>query len=191
MSAIDNLIFKMVSDIAIDLSQLFDKSFETKSFDGNPWKTRQNPKAKGSLLVQTGQLRRSLRNTISKTGNGYTITFISNLPYAKIHNEGGKIQVTAKMKKFFWSMYAKNAKRIKKRRDGKPTASTNQFSVEAQYWKALALKKVGSFIIIPQRQFIGNGNETKRRIERMTRLYMNHLNDIITKMLNKNENRTI
>ena len=33
------------------------------------------------------------------------VRFSSYVPYAAIHNEGGKITVTGKMKKFFWAKF--------------------------------------------------------------------------------------
>ncbi len=90
-------------------------------------------------MQRSGKLRRSLN---SKTQSN-SVIFTSNMPYAQIHNEGGTITVTAKMKRFFWYQYKKHSKG-----DSKPTK-------EALQWKALALKKAGSKITIPQRQFIG------------------------------------
>jgi len=181
MSAVDKLFDKMTVDIARDLAQYFDRSFERKAFDGKAWKVRRHRNAKGSLLLQTGQLRRSISHRVS----GRTITFVSHLPYARIHNDGGEIKVTAKMKKFFWAMYRKNSVRIKKRKtDGQVTSATRKFSEDAEFWKSLALKKVGSTIKIPQRQFIGWGKEPRQRVERMVGLYMDHLIKIMAQIKN-------
>ena len=51
--------------------------------------------------------------------------------------------VTAKMKGFFWAQH------YKARGDAK------ELSTEAQFWRNMALKKVGSQIKIVQRQFLG------------------------------------
>ena len=89
MTALQQLFAQLVKTIAASANAIFDKSFETKSFDGRPWKTRKRNR-RGSLLVDSGALRRSLKYTI----NGNTITWTSNLPYAKIHNDGGYIKIT-------------------------------------------------------------------------------------------------
>ena len=34
-----------------------------------------------------------------------SITFFTSLPYAAIHNDGGEIVVTKRMKRFFWHKY--------------------------------------------------------------------------------------
>lgn len=54
-----------------------------------------------AILTDTGQLRRSIHSRVTDNA----ITFYSDLPYAEIHNEGGEVIVTAKMKKFFWHKY--------------------------------------------------------------------------------------
>lgn len=55
------------------------------------------------------------------------------MPYAELHNNGGSFKVTAKMKKFFWAKYYETS--------GIKTKKTAKMSIEAQQWKALALKK--------------------------------------------------
>ena len=64
-----------------------------------------------------------------------SVTIIVDEDYAEIHNEGGKITITRSQQKYFWAMWYKTKK---------------------DYWKYLALKKVGSYIEIPKRQFIGD-----------------------------------
>ena len=112
-------------------------------------------------MMNTGTLRRSIKYTIT----GTTIRWTSNLPYAQIQNEGGKIKVTAKMKKFFWAKYKELTGKVKKGKNGKPLKSSLGVSKVAEYYKAMALKKVGSIIEIPQRQFIGFNSDTKKIVE--------------------------
>ena len=63
--------------------------------------------------------------------------------YASVHNDGDQIPVTQKMRKFFW---AKHYEAEELRGKG---------SVEADFWKNMALKKPGGRIKIPRRHFLG------------------------------------
>lgn len=61
------------------------------------WPRRSSPdKGKGRrrTLVKTGRLRRSIRMRVS----GSRVTIFTEVPYAKIHNEGGKVTGTANVK---------------------------------------------------------------------------------------------
>lgn len=74
----------ILSDMRVELADEFDKNFDRKAFFTKKWKQRANPNAKGSLLIVTGTMRRSIRAEIK--GNG--VRFSSAVPYAAIHNEG-------------------------------------------------------------------------------------------------------
>lgn len=65
--------------------------------------------------------------------------------YAAVHNDGDQIQVTQRMKKYFW---AKHYEAEDLRGKGSP---------EAEFWGKMALKKPGSNIRIPERHFLGPG----------------------------------
>ena len=129
-----DLFDNILKDLKVELSGEFDRNFEREAFFSKPW----NPKAPHGL--KCGHLRTSITSRI--TGN--SLHFSSSLPYASIHNTGGTITVTKKMRGFFW---------IKYRETGKPE------------WKYLALKKVGSKIAIPQRQFVGYSPELDPLVE--------------------------
>ena len=134
-------------DLQVELKEEFDLNFTRKAFFDQPWKQTKLQNNRGSLLVRSGDLRRSIRTNIE----GQSIHFTSALPYASIQNEGGTIVVTSKMKKFFWAMYYKSSGAI-----GKGSKKRNErLSIEAQQWKNLALMKVGQKIKIEQLQFIG------------------------------------
>lgn len=75
----------ILKDLRVELSDEFDKNFTRKAFFSEKWKRRANPNAKGSLLIVTGTLRRSVRAEVK--GNG--VRFTSAVPYAALHNEGG------------------------------------------------------------------------------------------------------
>lgn len=159
---------KIIAEVRSELLQEFDRNFETKSFFGEKWKGTNSPNQRGTLLMRTGKLRKSIRANI----NGNSIHFTSALEYASIHNNGGEIAVTAKMKRFFWAMHYKAAGAAEKYLRGK---TKERLSKEAQYWKSLALMKVGAKIKIEKRQFIGDHPQVKKVIEDVVD---HHKNDI-------------
>ena len=115
------------------------------------------------MLVDSGALRRSIRGKVSAG----KITWESTLPYAAIHNEGGEIVVTAKMKRFFWAKYYEANKGMGRRKNGELRANKQnvQLGATAEFWKRMALMKEGSTITIPKRQFIGASPEVERIVE--------------------------
>ena len=58
------------------------------------WKDRKKPD-KGSLLLKSGRLKRSIRK-ISQVGS--LVEIGTDVPYAKIHNEGGTISKTVRVR---------------------------------------------------------------------------------------------
>ena len=76
----------ILNDMRTELADEFDKNFDRKAFFTKKWKRRANPNAKGSLLMVTGTMRRSVKAEVKVNG----VRFSSAVPYAAIHNEGGK-----------------------------------------------------------------------------------------------------
>lgn len=144
----------MMKDIGVDLADEFDQNFERKAFFNKKWKDRKFGN-RGTLLVATGRLRHSI--TMKATER--SITFSSDSPYASIHNEGGTIEVTKKMKGYFWYMYGQTG---------------------YEPYKAMALKKVGSKITIPQRQFVGYHKTVDKIVEENARAM---IEDVINKTI--------
>lgn len=130
----------ILDDMRVDLSDEFDRNFERKGFFSDKWKPRAHDYTRGSLLMVSGAMRRSTQGEVSGDG----VRFKSSEPYTALHNEGGKITVTAKMKKFFWAKF-------------KETGEVG--------WKYMALMPVGRVIEIPERRFIGDGPDTAKIIE--------------------------
>jgi phage gpG-like protein len=116
------------------------ENFRKQAFDGTPWQLRKDKDTSRNLLVQSGRLRRSIRLVDASFKR---IVVASDLNYAKIHNEGGKIPVTAKMRKFFWARYYTSGKK--------------------SHWKALALTSKKQ-LIIPKRQFLGVDRSLQNKI---------------------------
>ena len=140
---------KLTRIYGIEAVNLFKENFDKEGFiAGNgrlqKWKkTRRNTGRK--VLTKTRKLRRGIH--IKRIGNGrVTVGVDSNIKYAKIHNEGGVIPITPKMRRYFWAMF-------------KQTGDS--------YYKGMALTKKTEFVI-PQRKFIGNTTAMKPRLDRRT-----------------------
>ncbi|MDE6267023.1 MAG: phage virion morphogenesis protein [Muribaculaceae bacterium] len=159
----DQIIKNILRDIQVEMADEFDRNFERQAFFSEAWQRRKSPtRPGGHILVDTGGLRRSI--TSRATPN--SIIFRSDHPAAAIHNEGGEIKVTAKMKKFFWYKYYSTTGSFGRRKDGtkRKDKRTIQLSTEAEFWKFMALMKVGSTIKIPRRQFLGNAPEVEKTV---------------------------
>ena len=158
--SIDTLIKNILSDMRVELLDEFDQNFARQSYFGRAWQRRKSPLRDGALLQKSGALRRSIQSPrMGDTG----ITFSSSLPYAGIHNEGGEIEVTAKMKRFFWAKYYEVTGSVSRRKDGTASRSKRNEarSVAAEFYKRMALMKVGQKIKMPERRFIGGGPEVE------------------------------
>ncbi len=171
-----DVVKNIVDDVAVDLTQEFDRNFERKAFFNKKWPETKHTYSRGSLLDRSGKLRRS----INKTNTGQSISWKSSLPYASIHNEGGEIEVTAKMKSYFWAMFYKANGAAKGNKGGKKRIE--KLSGEAAKWKSMALMKVGTIMKIDQRQFIGWDPQVDRRVQ----LIVNHNMEEVGKTIKKN-----
>lgn len=143
---------RILKDIQVELNEEFDKNFEREAFFSEKWARRKSPvhgSKSGHLLVDSGALRGSIMSKIK----GDSVFFSSDLPYAGIHNDGGEIVVTARMKRFFWAKY---------REANGGTWGRGTGSSEAEFWKLMALKKVGSTVKIPRRRFLGVSPEVEK-----------------------------
>lgn len=156
--------------VGVIASNHFRQNFRNSGFmDGGnrPWLTskRQMENGKdakyGTLLSRRNHLMMSI-TSIPGVGE---VTIRNDVPYAKIHNEGGQFTthptVTKKLRKFAWYKYYSLAG-IKK---GQKPSSVPP---EAQVWKAIALtkkKQLSININMPKRQFIGDSQELTAKIE--------------------------
>lgn len=151
------IIRDFIKDVKVELDDEFDRNFERKAFFDEPWKPTKIHNSQGSLMMRSGMLRRS----IASTAGADNITYTSSVPYASIHNEGGTITVTQKMKSFFWAMYYKTSGAV----SGQGSERDVRMNAEAMKWKGLALMRVGHKMKIEQRQFIGNHPVVNASIE--------------------------
>lgn len=133
----------------------------------------------GTLLSGNNHLYSSTEKDVKSVKPGQVI--IKNATrYAAIHNAGGTITVTARMKRYFWIRYmeivgsegneskgykpiASQLKLTKRGKIGK-SKHNQSLSREAEFWKNMALKKVGSQIRMPKRQFMGSNAELEKII---------------------------
>ena len=162
-SEIHRILGRILNDIRVEMTDEFDQNFERQSFFGEAWQRRKSPiRQGGHILVGTGRLRRSIQ---SRTTDN-SITFFTEEPYAAIHNEGGEIVVTTKMKRYFWHKYYETVGSFDRKKDGirSNNKRTVQLSEEAEFWKFMALKKAGTTIKIPRRRFLGTSPEVEKAV---------------------------
>ena len=116
------------------------------------------------ILNDTGNLVDSIK-IISRSQNSVNVGIrASEIPYAELHQQGGKIPITDKMRKFFWAKYYQHA--------SKTHTDTNQ---EADFWKAMALKRKNATINIPQRKFMDITPDLEKAILRVIKTEMNQI----------------
>ena len=175
MSDFKQLFNLLLRDISVELTDEFDQNFERKAFFTDSWRPTKMQQRNGSLLLRTGALRQSIgKPTLNSLGK--SIKWSSSLPYADIHNQGGEITVTQKMKKYFWYRYIQMVGKSK----------SKMISDEALYIRKLACMRVGSKIKIPKRQFIGDHPVVKSRVDQVTREWVQ--NDLRNSLTNRLKN---
>jgi len=147
-----NLKRDILNDIRVEMRDQFDQNFIRKGFFDQPWEKRRSPFRRGTLMAVTNRMRRSYRATLETSG----VRFSSDAPGAALHNKGGQIRVTPKMRKYFWAQYYKKQGMQTKTKTGKVSASQRnlQLNSEAEFFKRMALSKKG-VIDMPKRQVIG------------------------------------
>lgn len=157
---------KQAKDLGI---QFFKSRFRAQGWLGEsfkPWAKRKKKDKRRpgrNILMDRGKLRNSIRAVIS----GDTITFGSDVPYAKIHNEGGTIS-HAEGKRIITHKVYKSGKR-------KGKVLFHQNNAKATFSKKV---DVGSYKIqMPKRKFMGNSahlnNIIKRKMETSVKNIMN------------------
>lgn len=157
------ILGRILNDIRVEMTDEFDQNFERESFFSEAWARRKGPmRPDGHILVDTSRLRRSIQSRTTEN----SIIFFTNEPYAAIHNEGGEIVVTKKMKRYFWRKYYDAVGAFDRKKDGTRSNDkrTVQLSEEAEFWKFMALKKAGTTIKIPRRRFLGTSPEVEKAV---------------------------
>ena len=174
---IQKIIKNILRDIAVDMKDEFDQNFERQAFFSEKWQRRKSPiRNEGrAILTDTGQLRRSIKSRTTEN----SIIFYTDLPYAEIHNDGGEIVVTDRMKRFFRAKAYEAAGTFGRKKTTTTKAKRTQtltdrqfwgwmhtatLTPEAEFWCALAMKPVGSTIRIPRRRFLGTAPEVEKAV---------------------------
>ena len=166
----------IINDIGVELGDEFDKNFEREAFFSEKWQRRKTPIREGrSILTDSGRLRSSIGYRTTES----SITFFSNLPYAGIHNDGGEIVVTKRMKMFFrYKFYETVKASFKRKKKGSDSRNRRQLSdagfyawtrnmkltQEAEFWRNMALMREGNTIKIPRRRFLGYSPEVEQSV---------------------------
>lgn len=174
--AVKQYLEETINDVRVEAAEMFDRNFQREAFFNEKWARRKfNDDDTRNILTGTGALRKSI---ISKV-EGNKIIFETTLPYASIHNEGGTITVTKGMKQHFWKMYLQVVGSSKQQEGKKPfngglqrtkkgklrnNRKNRTLTAAAEFYRAMALKPIGSKIVIPKRQFIGNHPELEAAI---------------------------
>lgn len=170
-SDVAKIIRRILKDIQVEMGDEFDRNFERQAFFSEAWARRKSPtRPGGSILIDTGNLRKSIGSRMTEN----SIVFYTTLPYAAIHNDGGEIVVTARMKRYFRAKFyeaqggfgRKKGNNKRTLSDGGFYAWTSKMSLtpEAEFWRFMALKKEGSTIKIPRRQFLGTSPEVEQAV---------------------------
>lgn len=176
---IDRYISKTLKDIKVEAADEFDANFNRQAFFNEKWARRKyNDDESRGLLVQSGTLRRSITADVTDRDS---VLVQTTVPYARFHNEGGTITVTSRMKKYFWWKYitivgSKRPKagtattyseRFQRKKNGelRNNRRNRELTEEAKFYKYMALKKTGSKITIPKRQFIGNHPDLEKLLK--------------------------
>ena len=119
----------------------------------------------GTLLSS----RKHLYSSINYTPSTAKVTIFNDVIYAQIHNEGGTIGITPKMRGYAWHRYYELTGKGKSGSNSPKTGKKGEQTVEApesdeaKLWKGLALTKKQS-ITIPKRQFMGQSAELDDKI---------------------------
>lgn len=91
-----NIYDKILRDARVKLNEMFKNNFREQGFFGDKWVatkvSKTNKRGKGSILIVTGAMRRSIRCYVS----GMAVVFSSHLPYTALHNEGGSFAVNVR-----------------------------------------------------------------------------------------------
>lgn len=127
------------------IDERFERWKKRKEGDGKNRKRR-------AILIKTGRLRRSIRVT-SKSTNYVTIG--TDVPYAKIHNEGGRINKEVRVREHKRRARGTSTRTARKSKSRSPAAS---ITVSAHKRKMNTT--------IDQRQFIGESKFFNKRIRR-------------------------
>lgn len=129
---------KTITDIGVKATELFDRNFENQGFFGKKWQARKGNTDSGRGILMgrgSGRLRKGVQRP---KRNGNTLVWRFDVPYAKIHNEGGTINATQNVRPFT---------RVVKGKEQKVRSFSRKVNIK-----------------MPQRQFIGDHQELRNAV---------------------------
>lgn len=158
------ILGRILNDIRVEMTDEFDQNFESEAFFSEAWARRKGP-INSDYKLLAGRNERLRKSIMSRTTDN-SIIFYTTEPDARYHNEGCEIVVTKKMKGYFWRKHYDAVGAFDRKKDGTRSNDkrTLQLAGEAEFWKFMALKKVGSTIKIPRRRFLGSSPEVEKAV---------------------------
>ncbi|MEO6176790.1 MAG: phage virion morphogenesis protein [Flavobacterium circumlabens] len=152
-----------VAVLAVKFSK--DRFREQAWLDNNkePWKARKQRRAGGkrksqTILVNTGRLKRSIRKVKADQN---VVIIGTDVPYAEIQNNGGKITASANVRSYTKKAHSRKAHSRSRKGNVESVAAQNVASHRVKAHR----RKMNT--TIPQRQFIGNSAKLARDIEKL------------------------
>lgn len=138
---------KIPETLAIQIVNFFKRNFELQGFVDNgveKWQKVKNPRDRSrKILSKSGNLKRALKK-FKATRNQIVVGVPADVKYASIHNYGGKITITPKMRRYFWAMY---------------------LETKNEFFKNMALTTKKE-LTIPARKFIGDSKALDKSLDR-------------------------
>ncbi len=165
---------KLPEQVATTAVNFFKRNFKLGGFTDQPfrrWEKSDYPGMGKTTMVKSGQTRRDIKK-IQVSPNKVVVGIGNHNHYAGIHNTGGKIPITPKMRRFFWAKYLELSG-IKKPMSTIERKKREEAIPDCLFWKALALTQKDC-IDIPKRQFIGDSKALDVAIERQIIKLLKH-----------------
>lgn len=138
-----------------------------------PWTNKgKAPNNSGrALLVKTGQLRRSIR-IVATTANSVTIG--SDLPYARVHNEGQRMRFVQNVRLFVRMNKKNNRFSVVRGKEGK-RSSQIRFTQNASGISHVKAHTRRMNYIMPERRFMGESKFLSMQIGRLITAEINKI----------------
>lgn len=159
--------------VAIEAAKFFKDSFVKGGFTDTSfqkWKEGKSPLRGKKTLIgyrNTMNLMQSIR-TLEENEN--RVRTGTELVYSEIHNDGGVITVTKKMKAYWWARYYEFAGMKRK------TATAQaRIDAKAEWCRNMALMKVGKKLKVPKRQYIGESKTLFKTLDEWFESVINEL----------------
>ena len=141
--------------------RFIDDNFRSQSWEGQPWKRRRNPNAKGNkgraLLVKRGILRRSFR----MQAIGASVRIYTEIKYARVHNEGfrGVVNIPAHKRRAY-GLYQVSSVNTHSTRRIKTETSSGMVRAHTRYMRIPRRQ----YMPTPERPSITFNNIIKRQV---------------------------